>query len=44
MYLPSNYIMSNLNENTFDLLETNGLNWTVTKEELLTNDGKPTER
>jgi phage/plasmid-like protein (TIGR03299 family) len=38
-----NYIMSNLNEKTFDLLETSGLNWTVTKEELLTNDGKSTE-
>lgn len=35
--------MSNLNEKTFDLLEANGLNWTVTKEELLTNDGKSTE-
>jgi len=35
--------MSNLNEKTFDLLEANGLNWTVTKEELLTRDEKPTE-
>lgn len=43
MYLPSNYIMNNLNEKTFELLEANGLNWTVTKEELLTNDGKSTE-
>lgn len=35
--------MSNLNEKTFDLLEASGLNWTVTKEELLTRDEKPTE-
>ena len=35
--------MSNLNEKTFDLLNATGLNWTVSKESLTTNDGKETE-
>lgn len=35
--------MNDLNEKTFDLLEASGLNWTTSKEELLSRDGKPTE-
>jgi len=35
--------MNNLNEKAFELLEASGLNWTVTKESLTTNDGKETE-
>lgn len=33
----------NLNEKTFDLLESSGLNWTVTKQSLISVDGKSTE-
>jgi len=32
----------NLNEKAFELLEASKLNWTVTKEELFSGDGKPT--
>ena len=35
--------MNDLNEKTFDLLNATGLNWTVSKESLTTNDGKETE-
>jgi len=34
--------MKTLGEKTFDLLEATGLNWTVTKESLVSQDGKPT--
>lgn len=35
--------MKNLNEKTFDLLESTGLNWTVSKQQLFTGNGTPTE-
>lgn len=35
--------MMNKFEKTFNLLEKTGLNWTVTKEALVTADGKPTQ-
>lgn len=34
--------MKNLNEKTFDLLESTGLNWTVSKQQLFTGNGTPT--
>jgi phage/plasmid-like protein (TIGR03299 family) len=35
--------MENLNQQTFELLDSTGLNWTVNKEELFSGDGKATE-